>query len=60
MKVRAGFWYAVEDSQNVNLTPVDLEEMAQPINVETLPDSDCFTSAAPVECCEDIEQGIEE
>lgn len=33
-------WYAVEGSSNVNLTS---EDLADGVDVETIPDDDCFT-----------------
>lgn len=60
VRTRWGYWYAVEGSRNVNRTPIDLSDIPQPIDVETLPDDDYFYARAPIEDCDDLQRELDE
>lgn len=49
-------WYAVEGSVNVNYSRAmeDVSRLAEPVDVETLEDVDCFTAATPIGSEEDL------
>lgn len=49
-------WYAVDGSQNVNLSPYPLEDG---IDVEEIPDIDAFTWPRGIHSLEDLEEAID-
>lgn len=51
-----GQWYCVEGSQNVNFTT---DPIPNGVNVEELPDLDCFTWSSPILSLEDLENAVE-
>ena len=53
---RSGFWYAVEDSCNVNFT---YEEPTKGCDIEALPDSDTFTWPNGINCEETLEEAVD-
>ena len=55
---RGGTWYAVEGSQNLNWTPLELGDAAEPVDVEALPDDDTATWTPGVDTLEDLERAI--
>lgn len=50
-------WYAVDGSQNVNLSPDPLDDGT---NVETVPDVDAFTWPDGIRSLEDLEDAIDD
>ena len=55
-ETRSGTWYAVEGSCNVNFTP---DEITEPVDAESLSDTDAFTWPAGVNSEEELETAIE-
>jgi len=55
-ETHAGTWYAVDGSQNVNLSPDPLEDG---IDVETVPDVDAFTWPEGIHSLDDLEAAID-
>ena len=53
---RAGNWYCVEDSVNVNLTP---DEIEPGVNVELVDDIDMFTAGSPINSEEELLTEVE-
>jgi len=51
-----GRWYCVEGSRNVNLT---YDEIGLGIDVETLNDTDTFTSGRPINTEDELERAID-
>lgn len=53
---RGGYWYAVEDSRNVNFT---YTEPTEGCDIEELPDADTFTWPYGINCEETLEAAVE-
>jgi len=51
------FWYAVEDSVNVNAT---LEPIYEGVDVETLADEETFTASEPITSESQLREEVEE
>ena len=60
VETSGGTWYVVEGGSVVNLTMESLDSMSEPINVELLSDSECFTWNRPIETLEDLQEAIDD
>ena len=55
-ETRQGVWYCVEGSTMANLTQ---EAITHGVDVETLPDDDCFTWGEPINTLDELEKAVE-
>ena len=49
-------WYCIEGSKNVNLC--SNEYLKDDVDVETIPDFDCFAWSSPIESVDELESAV--
>ena len=55
----SGAWYCVEGSHNVNFTP-DIITEGDTVNVETVYDTDTFTTGEPIDTLSQLQESVED